>query len=245
MEKNYIKKQLLTKLELLNMLKNIIHLFFPDYCPVCDTIKGSKHQKICTKCQTSLPLTYNWHKTDNELYKKLEGKCTVLYAASLLNFEHDGLSQKIIHLIKYKNRYDLGEEFGKYFGTKLKDSIYFSSIDYIVPLPLHKNKERERGYNQSYWISKGIAETLGIELRETLVERIVNNPPQAKLSHEQRQNNVKDIFSVCNVSELENKKILIVDDVSTTGSTIASLVKEINKKSPTTYVCVATLALTK
>ncbi len=195
-------------------------------------------------CMAQLPLSYSWHTFQSELYKKIEGKCVVLDCASLLEFSHQSLAQRAIHKIKYDRRYELGYELGKYFGQKLNQTIKFQNIDYVIPLPLHPKKERSRGFNQSYWIAKGVAEAMRIELDNNLVSRVINNPPQAKLSKDKRETNVEGIFRVSFPERLANKRVLLVDDVATTGATISSLVREINSVSPTTIVSVIALSAT-
>lgn len=229
----------------LNIFKNIFRLFFPDYCPLCDRIKVTPEPKVCIDCISKLPMSFAWDKLDSVLYKKIEGECVVLYCATLFDFEADSLSQKIIHEIKYNRRKDLGYEFGKYFGVKLFDTGRFSDIDYVIPLPLHPKREKKRGYNQSYWIAKGIAEELDSEMCLDSVVRMVDNPSQTTVERESRAENVKDIFDVIKPEKLHKKRVLIVDDVATTGSTLASMTNSINSSVGSCIVSIATLSSTK
>lgn len=219
-----------------------LRVFYPEYCPLCDEVSRNNTNIICTKCTSRLPLSYSWHSRDTEMYKKIEGKCVILNCVTLMLFENESITQKIIHEIKYNNRKELGLEFGRYFGVKLRETMRFNNIDYIIPLPLHPKKQKQRGYNQSYWIAKGIADELGIELCNDTVKRVVNNPTQTKLSISERVKNVKGIFKVYNQKKLRGKKLLIVDDVCTSGSTISSIVSEINAQTEGSEVSVAILA---
>lgn len=229
----------------MNFFTNIFRLFFPDYCPLCDRIKPTIEPKVCIDCIAKLPISFTWHKTDSVLYKKIEGRCVVLYCATLFDFQSDDVSQKIIHEIKYNRRKDLGYEFGKYFGVKLFETYKFADIDCVIPLPLHSIREKKRGYNQSYWIAKGIAEELGVELCLDSVVRIKNNPSQTTVAKEEREGNVKDIFSVIKPEKLHGKRVLVVDDVATTGSTMASVVSTINDSVENCVVSIASLASTR
>lgn len=227
----------------LQYLYSIKQLFFPKYCPLCDSILEKTDGCFCVECFSTFPLTYNWHVTDNIVYKKIYNKAVIQYGASLMDFEKEGISQKIIHLIKYRGRKDIGVEMGRYFGAKLSESILFKNLDYIIPLPLHYKKERRRGYNQSYMIAKGIAEILNVELNNSALQRVKNNPSQTKLKNSQeRADNVLGIFSVVDKEALEGKRVLIVDDVCTTGETICSLVREINRSTENCIVHIATLS---
>lgn len=220
---------------------DIKQLFFPKYCPLCDSMIDN-NGCFCIECLSRLPLTYNWHNTDNIIYSKIYNKSIIRYGASLMDFEKGDISQKIIHLIKYKNRKDIAVDIGRYFGVKLSESILFRDIDIIIPLPLHYKKQKKRGYNQSYLIAMGISEVLKIELNNNIVKRVKNNISQTKLKTvNQRADNVLGIFSVTNPELLRGKSILIIDDVCTTGETISSLVREINNCADDCIVNIATL----
>lgn len=230
---------------MLQLLKYIFRLFYPDYCPLCDRINSQHKSQICVRCISELPLSYSWHNNSSVLYKKIEGECIILHCATLMYFENDNVVRKILHKIKYDNKKELGYEFGRYFAVKLRETLKFENLDYIVPLPLHSKKEKQRGYNQSYWIAKGISEELGVELNDKCVRRIVNNPTQTSLSAAKRKLNVKDIFQVVDIDGLKDKTILLIDDVCTTGSTISSLVNEINTSVESCVVSIVSLATVK
>ena len=104
-----------------NTLKKVFRLFFPDYCPICDKIKPHNSSVVCLDCISTLPLTNSWYHNDSKLFEKIEGKCVVLYCASLFYFENENITQKIIHEIKYKGGKDIGYQFGMYFGEKLSE----------------------------------------------------------------------------------------------------------------------------
>ena len=229
---------------IIKILKKTFRLFFPDYCPICDTIKPSGSPVVCFDCASILPLTNSWYHNDTEFMKKVEGKCVILHCASLFFYENENVAQKIIHEIKYRNGKDIGYQFGLYFGEKLVDVPHFVGMDYIIPLPLHPKKESKRGYNQSYWIAKGISEILRVEICLDAVLRVVNNPSQTTVVSKNRPDNVKGIFRVADKDKLQGKRILIVDDVATTGSTLSSIVNEINDTVPDCIVSVVVLSST-
>lgn len=137
--------------------------------------------------------------------------------------------QKVVHELKYKNNPGIGLLMGSLFGNDIKDSDPIREIDLIIPIPLHPKRQKQRGYNQSEEIAKGIAEQIGIDLNTTTLVRTVNNPSQTRNNRIERWKNVEDIFSVIDVNILVNKHILLVDDVITTGSTIEACAKELLK----------------
>ena len=116
---------------------------------------------------------------------------------------------------------------GRMMAEELKATSFFDGIDLIVPIPLSRKKERQRGYNQSEWIAWGISEATGIPTDTTSVVRTKSNPSQTTLDHRQRRENVRDIFAVRHPGSLEGRHILLVDDVITTGATMLSCAETI------------------
>lgn len=137
--------------------------------------------------------------------------------------------QHIIHALKYEYNPQLGVFLGNLCGSNLKGTEFISSVDLLVPVPLHYKRERQRGYNQALEICKGISAQTDIPIDYNTLIRTVNNSSQTKNSRFGRWENVIDIFELANPDAFSNKHILLVDDVITTGSTIESCVKEILK----------------
>ncbi|MFT4221838.1 ComF family protein [Dysgonomonas sp.] len=214
-------------------MKNIFHsflgLFFPDLCVVCRDRLIDAEQHICTDCLLLLPKT-NFHlQPDNRLEQLFAGRIPFERAAAFAYFIKGGSLQQIIHELKYKQNPDIGYFMGKLSGDNIKGSDFISSVDLLVPVPLHPKRQRERGYNQSLKICEGLSAITGIPVNTETLVRTVNNPSQTKNSRFDRWTNVEDIFSLADRDTFGNKHILLVDDVITTGSTIESCAKEILK----------------
>ena len=128
--------------------------------------------------------------------------------------------QGLIHELKYNGRKELGACLGRWYGHDLKSSDLFAGVDAVVPVPLHPRKMRKRGYNQSAWIAKGLAESLGIPCLEDALLRVKYTETQTRKSRYARWENVKDIFAVNPKNKLVGKHVLLVDDIITTGATI-------------------------
>ena len=138
---------------------------------------------------------------------------------SLFVFEKEGPFQKIAHALKYSGAQQLGVELGRRLGTVLqRDGI---EADMIVPVPLHKRKLRERGYNQSELLTRCVARQLTLPCCEGLA-RVRPTAPQVGLTDSQRQENVRNAFRCRNAGQISGRRILLVDDVMTTGATVAS-----------------------
>lgn len=201
---------------------DLLLLLFPETCTVCGNklIEGEK--VICLHCLYKLPKTNFHNDRDNQTELRLRGKFPIEEASSFFYFNKGSDFSHLIHLLKYKDRKDIGEFLGRQAGLELKRDSIFADVDCIVPIPLHKKKERKRGYNQSECIAKGLSDALNIPLDTRGISRIKSTKTQTRKSAIERWLNVKEIFQVKDASAISHKHILIVDDVLTTGATIES-----------------------
>lgn len=210
------------------MLNELISLIYPHVCLSC-TFPLRKYEKfICLKCKNHLPKTQFAERVENPVMKLMWGKAMVEHASSSYYFKKGNRIQKLMHQLKYKGKEELGEELGKMMALELKKSSIYEKIDGIIPLPLHLSKKRLRGYNQCDSLAIGIAENLKIEIFPTAIMRIKANISQTKKGYFERHENVNDIFKVCEPEKLNGKNILLIDDVITTGSTLAACAKTLN-----------------
>ena len=220
---------------------DLFKLFFPHVCRCCGNTLLNSENQICTECILHLPLTNFVDIVNNPVEKKLWGRAQIEAATSLLFFSKKGNVQKILHEIKYKNNITLAHFMGNQLGIELKKSNRFNDIDIIVPVPLHRKKQKERGYNQSEEIAKGIVNHFDKEINTTSLIKTTYTKSQTKQNRFSRWKNVSEIFSVTNTDKIENKHILLVDDVITTGATLEACAKEL-LKIPSVKVSIATLA---
>tara|TARA_B100000508_G_scaffold141074_1_gene145952 strand:+ start:9524 stop:10204 length:681 start_codon:yes stop_codon:yes gene_type:complete len=223
------------------VLKEIISLIYPHVCLSCAEPLRKYDQNICLKCKSHLPKTKFSQRIENPVVKLLWGKAHIEHASSAFYFKKGNRIQKLMHQLKYKGKKELGEELGALMARELKCSTIYNKIDAIIPLPLHKSKLRLRGYNQCDPIAKGLSEQLRVDVLNHSVKRKHANTSQTNKGHYERHKNVENIFEVCNPKELNGRNILLIDDVITTGSTIAACARAINKIS-SAKVYVSTLA---
>jgi ComF family protein len=220
-------------------LKNIFDLFFPETCHGCGTPLYEHEKMLCDYCKFNLPFT-NFHKVvDNEVEQVFYGRVYIYQATSLLHFSKHGSVQSLMHNLKYKNRPDIGIYLGKIAGKQLKN--YYSEVDILMPVPLHKSKLKKRGYNQSEMIAKGISLITGIPIADNL-QKVKATKTQTKKSREERYLNTLDSFQVVNPDFLSNKHILIVDDVLTTGATLEAAITALLKTGVNMQISIFTLA---
>ncbi|QZE14038.1 ComF family protein [Halosquirtibacter laminarini] len=147
---------------------------------------------------------------------------------SLTSYHNQQHFKLLIKALKYHNRRDIGIYLGTILGEKIKRTWTNNVWDILIPVPLHFTKKWERGYNQSHYIAKGIAEILGIPIVENAIVRKKRTSTQTKLNTEKRKENMKGAFLITKPEIIQNNRILLVDDVCTTGATILSLIEEMH-----------------
>ncbi|MCE2503877.1 MAG: ComF family protein [Chlorobi bacterium] len=199
---------------------DILHLIAPSLCPACDEPIDPAERGICEACRVSLlaaPYPEEIYETLLEEYTAEELALEAI--GSLYTFEQDSPVQQLIHAIKYKGCYPLAEEMGVELGLALKAFVEFSQIDLVLPVPLHRAKLRERGYNQAEFIARGFSRAHNIELMSNGLKRIRHTRSQTQLSAQQRAVNISNAFTVT-VKDTAGAKILLCDDVFTTGATL-------------------------
>ena len=226
---------------LTNILSNFVSLLYPVTCAGCDERLLQNESSICTNCKYDLPKTNFHDDSNNEVCKLFWGRANIHSATSFFFFNKSGKVQNMIHALKYRSNQSVGESLGKLFGHDLKATKNFNSIDMIIPVPLHKNKLKLRGFNQSEVIAKGLADAMEIPENLSALVRVAEGETQTKKSKFHRWVNIKDAFEISDEKVLKGKHILLEDDVITTGSTLTSCAEKL-LESNGTKVSVATLA---
>ncbi|PCI94382.1 MAG: amidophosphoribosyltransferase [Flavobacteriales bacterium] len=221
------------------MFNDFFNLIFPKLCCACNTTLLKNEKVICVNCVLTLPKT-NFHlDKENPVNKVFWGRVQVEMATSFYLFSKKSRVQHLLHQLKYKGGKYVGAVVGELLGNDLKKAKYFKGIDFVIPVPLHKNKLKKRGYNQSEWIAKGVAEAMNISINTTTLFRKEDSQTQTRKSRYKRWENVGEIFGIA-TNELEGKKVLLIDDVVTTGATIEACAQVLIKQNCKVYV--ATIA---
>ena len=223
--------------------REFLQLFFPETCEVCgNSLRYSEHL-ICTDCLSDIPQIYLHNLEHNPVEKIFWGQVPFARATAFFNYQKHTNFAHLIHKLKYQGRDDIGIWLGEMFGVELKSSGFLDDIDAIVPIPLHPRRQRKRGYNQSRIIAEGISHITEIPIIDNAVVRSVYTKTQTRKNKDERAKNVQGIFEVVDVKTLENKHILILDDVITTGATCVSCAETILKQSSVKNVSFASIAL--
>lgn len=212
-----------------SFLSKLIDIIAPRACVVCGSRLAAGEEVMCAACNLHLPRTeYGKTAHDNPLNRMFWAKIPIERAASLFFYSAHSASSNILYALKYGNHPEIGETMGRMIALEYQRDGFFEGIDMIVPVPLARKRERQRGYNQSREIALGISAVTGIPINHNLVERTSFNGSQTHLGRWDRQENVDKVFRLKCVDELEGKHILLIDDVITTGATITACAKAIN-----------------
>ncbi len=202
------------------MFKSIINLFFPPVCAGCHSFLLSNENVICTLCRHNIPLTNHHLNPENESFTKFYGRIPVEHSSALLYFHKKGIVQELIHNLKYKGQEEIGTVLGEWYAEDLKNSRIIQSVDEIIPVPLHKRKLRERGYNQVTNFGLELSKNLNIPYEPSILVRNVYSKTQSKKTLLSRSDGIDTIFDVVFTEKDHNKHFLLIDDVITTGSTL-------------------------
>ncbi|HRN46905.1 MAG TPA: ComF family protein [Niabella sp.] len=223
--------------------ESLLHLLYPHVCEGCGNDGLSPDSRLCVRCIHDLPVTGFEKHAFNPVEKMLTGRIQFEKATAQFYFTKEGLMQTLMHRFKYKGNSDLGKQLGVLMGMQLSESNRFDDIDVLVPLPLFENKERQRGYNQSTVLCKGIAEVMQLPIIEDAVIRPMHTDTQTKKSRIERWKNMEGKFQLVDGSKISGKHILLVDDVITTGATgescATALLEEANVKVSIAALCMA------
>lgn len=226
------------------MFKDLLRIIFPDFCIHCGTPLMGDEDHLCTNCLIDIPWALQASTPDNDTELRLAGRVPCQAAASLMIFHKGSVSQSIVHQIKYHGNTKLGTIYGKLLGQELKKSGRFDDIDFIIPVPLHWFKKLHRGYNQSDYISQGISAVLGTPVLNGNLKRIKYTHTQTKKNRIERQKNMQSVFAIKHPEQLQNKHILITDDIITTGATLDACYQAM-KSIPGLRISIASLGLVK
>lgn len=226
---------------MLNYFDDFLSLFYPRLCAGCNISLVKGEDVLCLNCLVDLPRT-NYHLSpDNPIIQIFIGRINVTYATSFCRFDKGGRLQHLLHQLKYKGNCEVGIKMGRLFGYDLIQCDRYQEIDAIIPVPLHPRKQKQRGFNQSAEICKGLSASMNRPVISDNLFRTVHTASQTRKGRYERWENVSGIFDVKNAISLIDKHILLVDDVVTTGATLEACCEPL-LKIPGIKVSIATLA---
>jgi ComF family protein len=224
------------------MFKSVLNIFFPKVCYACLVALGDHEDTICVDCRHDLPVT-NFHFDNNDAIEKvLYGRAKIENGTALFRFEKKGIVQQLIHGLKYKGYQNIGFVLGNWLGAELQELAAYRDIDIVIPVPLHKKRLRSRGFNQVEKFGKQIAEALDAQYIDDVLVKISNTKSQTKKGRIARWINSDNLFALQEHKKIENKHILIVDDLITTGATLEACIVILNQ-AKNIKISIATMAI--
>lgn len=201
----------------------LLDLISPRLCVVCGDRLAVTEETLCSKCYLHLPRTDFGHNLyENVMAKLFWGQIAIEKATALFYYEPHAETANILYELKYKNHPEIGVVMGRMMAKELKNSGLFDDIDDIVPVPLAKKRERQRGYNQSMELAKGVSEVTGLPIDNHIVRRTKFVGSQTQRGRWERNENVENVFELIDGNNISGKHLLLIDDVVTTGATIVA-----------------------
>ena len=205
----------------------LLDLVAPRTCVVCGNRLSIEEEILCATCNFRLPRTeYSYDAYDNEMAKVFWGRIPVERCAPFMYYQAQSASANLIYQLKYNNRPDIGEYLGKMMAEEFKKDYFFEDIDLIIPIPLEWKRQRQRGYNQSLMVARGVSDATGLPIDTDIIIRKVYESSQTEKNRWMRNDNVEGVFQLLQPEKAQGKHILLIDDVVTTGATVCSCGQE-------------------
>lgn len=236
---------------------SVASVLFVRTCAACGCrVEGEKDgdtdRYVCCSCMDALPRTEHFWLRNNRMEDLFFKNHAFVRAAAFLYYRGDdslpsmlqywkrgikimlqpdrhNMVQTLVHRFKYMRQPEIAYELGLKAAQEGIKTDFFDGIDVIIPVPLHRWRLRQRGYNQSEYIARALSEVTKVPMATSYLVRKRDNPQQAMKSSEEREENVRDLFKVRYPEELFRKHILLVDDVVTTGSTVRSCMEALKE----------------
>ncbi|WP_286426136.1 ComF family protein [Myroides marinus] len=224
------------------MIKDILNVLFPKNCLGCSNLLLQSEEILCLLCRDELPFSQEHLTVDNASMHKFYGKVPIEHASSLLLYSKGGMIQQLIHNLKYKNHPEVSFFLGNIYAHQLSHTNLLTDITSIIPVPLHKNKKKTRGYNQVDGFAKAISTYYNIEINNTLLIKTLKTSSQTTKNRFQRKGSKKEVFEVDQTQlTKEDNHFLLLDDILTTGNTLESCCKKL-LQIPNTKITILCLA---
>ncbi len=225
------------------MFHDFVDLLFPRICSTCESALSAQEKVVCTTCLHALPVT-NFHKEkDNPVEAVFYGRIPVENASSLLLFEKKGMVQQLIHNLKYRGHREIGTFLGTWMGKELREQENYKNISLVIPVPLHKNKLKKRGFNQVENFGREIAKALEVPYADHLLLKKNASKTQTVKKRFARWGSIGETFVVESPLELKNEHVLLVDDLVTTGATLEACAEKLLQVKGV-KISIATMAFT-
>ena len=211
-------------------LSRFLDLIAPRQCAVCGCRLSVSEESVCGCCNMQLPRTdFALHPSDNTMTRLLWGEVAVERGAALFHYHPEADTAQLIHQAKYYFHPELCDEMGRMMARELLPTAFFNGIDLLVPIPLTMRRQRQRGYNQSEQLARGISHITHIPVETRAVKRRHFHGSQTHKDHTQRREDVREAFQLSRPDRITGRHLLLIDDVMTTGATVCACARELLK----------------
>jgi len=210
-------------------LDDLIFLFFPEYCAACSCAIPIENHLFCLDCLFHIPYTDHFTNAQNDFMLHFIGRQKLDFVAALFEMQKGGRVHHMLSRLKYKKRRDIGFALGEMFAEHYLASKSPSNFDLIIPVPMHYKKLRKRGFNQSEVFANGISKVLDLPVITSCLTKASQSESQTLKNRNQRLENVFESFVLNQEVLLENKHILLVDDIITTGATLEACILRLHQ----------------
>ncbi|WP_116107755.1 ComF family protein [Lewinella sp. IMCC34191] len=224
------------------LFRSLGSLFFPSLCLNCRRTLASPDELLCVRCGNEMPVSDSYRHAENAVTDRLAGRFPLTFGAHAYTFREGTVCQALIHALKYHDRPDVGVALGRQFGTILQTAETLHDVAGIVPVPIHRRRRRQRGYNQAEKIAEGLAEALQVRVYPRALRRTAFAGSQTKMGKLERLENVRHSFTA-GEGDFTGAHLIIVDDVLTTGATLDFCAHALLEKHAGLRVSVVTLAV--
>ena len=212
--------------------EGVLDTLYPPVCPMCgrrvmennELTQSFTPYRICGLCYRALPRTEHAYLRGNAVEQHFMTRIHFVRGGAYLRYEKGKPVRQMVHRMKFGAWPTIGPELAYYLGVQAalewQPYDWFEGMTMLVPIPLHPKRERERGYNQSEYIARGISDVTGLPVRTDILRRVRETNQQAMQRGEDREENVKDAFALNDLLAIRHQHVLLVDDLVTTGATV-------------------------
>ncbi len=230
---------------MVSWLTRILDFISPRQCMVCGERLSPTERSLCSSCLLHLPRTvFQFTPTDNPMAQLFWKLIPIQRAAALIYYEPRSEVAQLVYQLKYGDRPDIGEDMGRLMAKEMQLAGFFDDIDLLLPVPLSRRRQHQRGYNQSECLARGVSDVIGLPVVTKSLRRRHFVKSQTQLSRQERQQNVADMFELRDGRQLEGHHVLLIDDICTTGATLTACAEAI-KDIPGIRISILTLGFTK
>ncbi len=226
-----------------NWLKDFLNVLLPPVCHACGTRLAPHERFACTHCLEQLPRTGYHRRPMNPMEERFAGQFPFERATGHFFYTRDSSLSTLIQDMKYRRFPAIGDMLGSLIASELYPTGFFTDIDFLMPVPMHFMKKMRRGYNQTEHIARGVSVVTTIPVCLNL-KAVKSHKTQTSMTKEERLVNTSGIFRLFNPEDLENKRVLLIDDICTTGSTLRSAAEATLSGAPTCKVSMLSVGVT-